>query len=78
MATILKRLKRLISNRNLKRKRFKAEIPYPTTQLNFKLDDFQSLSAILSGETKVALFYLSSLAHKFLTARSRVVKQSFF
>ena len=35
-------------------------------------------AAILSQETKVALSYLSSLAPKFFTARSRVVKQSFF
>ena len=35
-------------------------------------------AAILSRETKVALFYLSSLAPKFFTARSRVVKESFF
>ena len=34
--------------------------------------------AILSRETKVALFYLSSLAPKFFTARLSVVKQSFF
>ena len=34
--------------------------------------------AILSRETEVALFYVSSLAPKFVTARSRVVKQSFF
>ena len=36
------------------------------------------MAAILSRETKVALFFLSSLAPKFFTARSRVVKQSFF
>ena len=35
-------------------------------------------AAILSLENKVALFFLSSLAPKFFTARSRVVKQSFF
>ena len=35
-------------------------------------------AATLSQETKVALFYLSSLAPKFFTARSRVLKQSFF
>ena len=35
-------------------------------------------AAILSRETKVALFYLSSLAPKFFTATSRVVKESFF
>ena len=35
-------------------------------------------AAILSRETKVALFYLSSLAPKFFTARSKAVKQSFF
>ena len=35
-------------------------------------------AAILSRETKVAFFYLSSQAPKFFTARSRVVKQSFF
>ena len=34
-------------------------------------------AAILSRETKVALFYLSSIAPKFFTARSRVVRQSF-
>ena len=34
--------------------------------------------AILSREIKVALFYLSSLAPKVFTGRSRVVKQSFF
>ena len=35
-------------------------------------------AAILSRETKVAFSYLSSQAPKFFTARSRVVKQSFF
>ena len=35
-------------------------------------------AAILSQETKVALFYLSSLTPKFFTSRLRVVKQSFF
>ena len=35
-------------------------------------------AAILFQETKVALFYLSGLAPKFFTARSRVVKQNFF
>ena len=35
-------------------------------------------AAILSQETKAALSYLSNLAPKFFTARSRVVKQSFF
>ena len=35
-------------------------------------------AVILSRETKVALFFLSSFAPKFFTARSRVVKQSFF
>jgi len=35
-------------------------------------------AAILSRDTKVAFFYLSSLAPKFFTARSREVKQSFF
>ena len=35
-------------------------------------------AAILSRESKVALFYLSSLVPKFFTARSRVVKESFF
>ena len=34
--------------------------------------------AILSQDIRVALFYLSSLAPKFFTARSREVKQSFF
>ena len=35
-------------------------------------------AAILSRETKEALFFLSSLAPKFFPARLRVVKQSFF
>ena len=35
-------------------------------------------AAILSQETKVALFYLSSLTPKFFTARLRLVKQNFF
>ena len=35
-------------------------------------------AAILSRETKVALFFLSSLAPNLFTAWSRVVKQSFF
>jgi len=35
-------------------------------------------AAILSRESKVVFFYLSSRASKFFTARSRVVKQSFF
>ena len=34
-------------------------------------------ATILSRETKVALLYLSSIAPKFFTARSRVVRQSF-
>ena len=36
------------------------------------------MAAILSHESKLALFYLSSLTPKFFTARLRVVKQSFF
>jgi len=35
-------------------------------------------TAILSRETKVILFYLPSLAPKIFTARSGVVKQSYF
>ena len=35
-------------------------------------------AAILSRETRVAFLYLSSLAPKIFTARSRVVKRSFF
>ena len=39
--------------------------------------DLCHTAAILSRETKVALFYLSSLAPKFFAARSGVVRQSF-
>ena len=37
-----------------------------------------SISLLVSKAANVALFYLSSLAPKFFTARSRVVKQIFF
>ena len=37
-----------------------------------------STSLLVSKAANVALFYLSNLAPKFLTARSRVVKQIFF
>ena len=38
----------------------------------------QYMSAILSRETEIALFYHPNLAPKFFITRSRVVKQSFF
>ena len=42
------------------------------------LDGVMGLCPTAATETKVALSYLSSLVPKFFTARSRVVKQSFF
>ena len=50
---------------------------YCKIQILFDNGPFHT-AAILPREPKVALFYLSSLAPKFFTAESRVVKQSFF